>query len=167
MITVQQILSATNGGLDIILSLYPQAQKCVGQKNKHFAIRNEKTPSACLRQYQSKKYGEIWQVTDFGGDGRGENAIDIYMREKGFDRSRFNEAILALAAEYDVRDELNRSLNRPEIRQREARADERDGTRSFELKDKFPMPNLRLSALKSPRLTLMRCTGTRSSGLPT
>ena len=46
MITVQQILSATNGGLDIILSLYPQAQKCVGQKNKHFAIRNEKTPSA-------------------------------------------------------------------------------------------------------------------------
>ena len=65
MITVQQILSATNGGLDIILSLYPQAQKCVGQKNKHFAIRNEKTPSACLRQYQSKKYGEIWQVTDF------------------------------------------------------------------------------------------------------
>lgn len=137
MITVQQILSATNGGLDIILSLYPQAQKCVGQKNKHFAIRNEKTPSACLRQYQSKKYGEIWQVTDFGGDGRGENAIDIYMREKGFDRSRFNEAILALAAEYDVRDELNRSLNRPEIRQREARADERDGTRSFELKDKF------------------------------
>ena len=143
MITVEQILNATNGGLDIILSIYPQAKACIGQKNKHFAIRNERTPSACLRQYNSTKYGAIWQVTDFGGDGRGENAIDIFMRENGYDRSRFNEAILKLAAEYDVRDELNRSLNRPEIRQREARIDEQDGSRSFELNEKFTEAELK------------------------
>ena len=143
MITVEQILNATNGGLDIILSIYPQAKACIGQKNKHFAIRNERTPSACLRQYNSTKYGAIWQVTDFGGDGRGENAIDIFMRENGYDRSRFNEAILKLAADYDVRDELNRSLNRPEIRQREARIDEQDGSRSFELKEKFTEAELK------------------------
>ena len=118
MITVEKILSETNGGLNIILDLFPQAKDCVGQKNKHFAIRNERTPSACLRQYDSKKYGRIWQVTDFGGDGRGESAVDLYIREKGFDRSRFNEAILQIAAEYGVRDELNRSLNKPDIRQR-------------------------------------------------
>lgn len=143
MVTVEQILQATNGGLDIILSLYPQAKDCVQQRNKHFAIRQERTPSASLRQYNSKKYGLIWQVTDFGGEGRGENAIDVYMREKGLDRSRFNEAILQLAAEYGIRDELNRSINRPEIRQRTATADEKDGSRQFELNDKFTEAELR------------------------
>ena len=143
MITVEQILNATRGGLDIILSIYPQARECVEKKNKHFSIRNERTPSASLRQYNSKKYGTIWQVTDFGGEGRGENAIDIFMRENGFDRSRFNEAILQLAAQYDIHDELDRSINRPEIRQREARSDERDGSRSFELKNKFTEAELK------------------------
>lgn len=143
MITAEQILNATNGGLDIILAIYPQARDCVHQKNKHFAIRSERTPSASLRQFNSKRYGTIWQVTDFGGEGRGENAIDVFMREQGYDRSRFNEAILRLAAQYDIRDELDRSVNRPDIRQREARADERDGTRSFELNEHFTEAELR------------------------
>lgn len=150
MITVEQMLNATRGGLDIILSIYPQARMCVENKNKHFSIRNERTPSASLRQFNSKKYGAIWQVTDFGGDGRGENAIDIFMRENGYDRSRFNEALLKLAAQFDIRDELDRSINRPEIRQRDARADEPDGTRSFELKERFT--DAELKAL-GPRVT--------------
>ena len=143
MITVEQILNATHGGLDIILSIYPQARECVEKKNKHFSIRNERTPSASLRQYNSKRYGEIWQVTDFGGEGRGEHAIDIFMRENGYDRSRFNEAILKLAAQFDVRDELNRSVNRPEIRQRDARSDEKDGSRPFELNERFTEAELK------------------------
>lgn len=150
MITVEQILNATHGGLDIILAIYPQARPCVEQKNKHFCIRNERTPSASLRQYNSKRYGAIWQVTDFGGEGRGENAVDIFMRENGYARSRFNEAILKLAAQFDIRDELDRSVNRPEIRQREARADEKDGSRSFELNERFT--DAELKAL-GPRVT--------------
>lgn len=137
MIKVEDILNATNGGLDIILDLYPQAKDCVGVKNKHFAIRDERTPSACLRQYDSPKYGKIWQVTDFGGEGRGENAVGCYMHEHGYERSRFNQAILELAAKYGIKDELNHSVNRPEIRQRDANTDEKDGTRSFELNEKF------------------------------
>lgn len=104
---------------------------------KHFAIRNEKTPSAALRKYNSKSYGEIWQVTDFGGDGRGENAVTLYMRENNIDRSHFNEAILQLAAKYGVRDELDHTVNKPDIRQRPARQDEADGSRSFALNEKF------------------------------
>lgn len=150
MITVNQILNATNGGLDIILSIYPQARVCVGQRNKHFAIRDEKTPSASLRQFNSAKYGAIWQVTDFGGEGRGENAIDIFMRENGYDRSRFNEAILKLAAQFDVRDELDRTVNRPEILQRDARVEELDGTRPFELNEKFTEAELKALG---PRVT--------------
>lgn len=137
MIKVEDILRATNGGLDIILEEYPQAKNCVNGEKKHFAIRNEKTPSASLRKFNSKSYGEIWQVTDFGGDGRGENAINIYMREHNIDRSHFNEAILQLAAKYGVKDELDHSVNKPDIRQRPARQDEPDGSRNFSLNEKF------------------------------
>lgn len=143
MIKVEDILQATNGGLNIILDIYPQARACVNVKNKHFAIRKEHTPSASLRLYESNKYGKIWQVTDFGGDGRGENAIDIYMHENGFDRSRFTEALLQLAAKYGVKDELNHSVNKPDIRQRDARQDEIDGSRSYELNERFSETELK------------------------
>ncbi len=130
MIKVEQIYEATHRGLDIILDLYPQAKDCVGVKNKHFAIRNEKTPSACLRQVNG-----IWKVTDFGGEGRAESPIDLYMHETGI--YRFNEAILQLAAKYGVTDELNRNVNRPDFSERPARVDERDGQRYFEFNDSF------------------------------
>lgn len=130
MIKVEQLYEATHGGLDIILDLYPQAKDCVGIKNKHFAIRDEKTPSACLRQVNG-----IWKVTDFGGDGRAESPIDLYMNETGI--YRFNEAILQLAAKYGVTDELNRSINRPDFSERPARVDEKDGQRYFEFNDTF------------------------------
>ena len=112
MITVEQLYNATDGGLRIILDLYPQARDCVGT-TKHFRVRNEKTPSACIKQYDG-----VWKVTDFGGDGRAESPIDLYMKEMGIER--FPDAILQLAAKYDVTDELNRSVNKPDIRERQA-----------------------------------------------
>lgn len=136
MIKAEDILNATNGGLDIILDCYPQARDCVTSK-KHFAIRDERTPSASLRQYDSKAYGRIWQVTDFGGDGRGENAISVYMNAKGMRQNQFYEALLQLAAKYGVKDELNREINKPDIRKRPARQDEPDGSRPFVLNEKF------------------------------
>lgn len=57
MIKAEDILNATHGGLDIILDCYPQAKDCVNAK-KHFAIRDERTPSASLRQLRLKK---LWQ----------------------------------------------------------------------------------------------------------
>lgn len=144
MIKIEDILNATNGGLDIILSLYPQAKACVDGSKKHFSIRNERTPSAALRQYDSKAYGRIWQVTDFGNDGRGENAINLYMRENRMDRSRLNEAILQLAARYGVTDSLNHVINKPDIRQRDAKPDEQPGVRPFELNEKFSEYELKI-----------------------
>lgn len=137
MIKIEDILKATNGGLDIILDIYPQAKPCVTGEKRHFSIRNERTPSAALRQYDSKTYGRIWQVTDFGGEGRGENAVSIYMRENRIDRSRFNEAILKLAAKYNISDSLDHNVNKPDIRQREATQEEVPGSRPFELNEKF------------------------------
>lgn len=149
MIKAEDIFKKTNGGLDIILDLYPQAKIALEGK-KHFAIRNERTPSAALREYNSQTYGKIWQVTDFGGDGRGENAISLWMREKGYDRSRYNEALLQIAARYGVSDEINRQINKPDIRQRDARVDEPDGSRSFELNDVFSSEEL---SILGPKVT--------------
>lgn len=143
MIKAEDILNATHGGLDIILDCYPQAKGCVNTK-KHFAIRDERTPSASLREYDSKSYGKIWQVTDFGGDGKGENGISVYMHYKGMRQSQFNEALLQLAAKYGVKDELNRTVNKPDIRQRDARQDEPDGSRPFELNEKFTADELQV-----------------------
>lgn len=83
MIKAEQIYQATDDGLDIIISLYPDAKECIqkycttGTPKKHFAIRNEKTPSCSL-----KKFKDCWRVTDFGGDGSAESPIDLYMRER-------------------------------------------------------------------------------------
>ena len=143
MIKAEDILNATHGGLDIILDCYPQARDCVNAK-KHFAIRDERTPSASLRQYDSKSYGKIWQVTDFGGEGKGENGISVYMNYKGMRQSQFNEALLQLAAQYGVKDELNHAVNKPDIRKRPARQDEPDGSRSFELNERFTDDELRI-----------------------
>src|SRR5574344_1931570 len=114
MIPVQKIYDATRGGLDIILSMYPQAQECVGVKGKKFKVRDEKTPSACLYQRKSEKFGEIWGVTDFGGEGW-RSAIDLYMEEHRFGQDRFNEAVLQLAAQFNVTDELDRSVNKADF----------------------------------------------------
>lgn len=131
------------------MDLYPQARAALDGK-KHFAIRDEKTPSASLREYNSAKYGRIWQVTDFGGEGRGENAISLWMNEHGYDRSRFNEAILQLASIYGISDEIKKNLNKPDIRQRDAQVDEPDGSRKFELKELFSEFELNLLG---PRVT--------------
>ena len=143
MIKAEQIYLATHDGLDIIFDLYPDAKNCFAQYNtsgtikKHFAIRNEKTPSCSI-----KKYDTCWKVTDFGGEGVAESPIDLYMKEKGI--SRFPDAILRLASEYNVRDELNRTVNRPDIRNRAAQPNEKEGTRIFELKESFTDEELKI-----------------------
>jgi len=134
MIPVQKIYDSTRGGLDIITWIYPQSVGDDGLPVKKFKVRNEKTPSACLHKRKSAKYGEIWGVTDFGGDGW-KSAIQLYMDEVNLPQDRFNEAVLQIAAHFDIRDELDHSINKAEFTEREARADEPDGHRDFEMKE--------------------------------
>jgi len=74
-VKVDDIWTATNGGLNIIKSYYPDADD-----RKAFKIRDEKTASSSL-----KKYNGIWFVTDFGSEAKGKNAIDIVQEEEGVD----------------------------------------------------------------------------------
>lgn len=76
---IQELLDATNGGLDIILKYYPQAKSCVQNPNRKFKIRDEKTPSASIKQLENGR----WILTDFGGDGIAKDAIKLAVEFTG------------------------------------------------------------------------------------
>lgn len=137
MIKKEDVLKATDGGLKVILGYYPQAADVVGTKNKFRMRRDERTPSATLRQHQDG----TWVVTDFGDGGHEMNAIDVAMKEDGL---QFREAVLRLAARYGVVDELKKEVNRPEIREEDATADQQEGQQFYELKESFTDDELRL-----------------------
>ena len=140
MINADDILQATNGGLDIILSYYPQARESVADLRKPFSLRGEKTPSAFIRQF-----GNQWKVTDFGDDSHARSAFDICMREENM---QFYEAVCLLADRYGVSSTLNAQINKPEIRQRPATAEETDGTFLIEFKKEWSKTELELFGTK-------------------
>lgn len=148
MIRIENLYRATNEGLDIILHYYPQAREVVGTKNKFRVRPQDKTPSACLYLCHTQSGEAVWKVTDFGEEGHAQSPLDICMKEEGIDRPY--EAVLKLAAMFDVRDELNRSINKPDIKHRPATADEKDGTRIFALLERIPEAHLKVLG---PRVT--------------
>lgn len=141
MITPAKLYESTNKGLDIILHYYPQARDSVSNPKKAFKARqNEGDASAYLKLFTLKDY-DVYKVTDFGDVGEAEDPISLCMRIDGL---RFSEAILKLAGMFNVRDELNRSVNKPDIRKVPARQDQMEGTRVFELEDTFTQSQLRV-----------------------
>ncbi|MBR1469213.1 MAG: hypothetical protein IJ605_03770, partial [Prevotella sp.] len=88
MIGKEDISSRTNKGLDIIRHLYPDAGRVIdsGNLKQAFKVRNERTPSAHLKEYEL-----WWVVTDFGDDQRGHNPISLWMKERNLG---FNEACI-------------------------------------------------------------------------
>lgn len=135
MINITDLYNATRDGLDIILDYYPQAAECVNEPKKKFKRRQDETDaSACLR-----KFGDCYKVTDFGDTATAMSPIDICMSEEGIG---FREAVVKLAGRFGVKDELNREVNKPEIKRRPANPDEREGSRFFELEERFTAEQL-------------------------
>jgi hypothetical protein len=126
----QEILNKTNGGLDIILTCYPQASEALKSNRKEFKIReNERTPSAKLKQLQDGN----WVVTDFGDDSTPRNGIQIYMKEHEIS---YREAVVKLAGMYGVGG-INPEINKPGFEKRSAAADEKEGETYFDIKDEI------------------------------
>lgn len=137
MIEANDILNATNGGLDIILSYYPQARECVSNPRKFFKMRDtEKTPSATLKQF-----GNQWKVTDFGDDAQARSAFDIVMTEENI---KFYEAVCLLADRYGLSHSLSKEVNKAEIRQREATPEEPEGHFNIEFKKQWSEAELKI-----------------------
>jgi hypothetical protein len=131
-IEAQQILNATNGGLDIILQLYPQAAGCDTNRNKKFKLRDqERSASANLRKLDDGN----WVVTDFGGDSKPKNAILCYMEEKGLS---YVDALRRLAADYNVvNDEQAKAILRSDYSERKAEPDELERTWTWNIRPHF------------------------------
>jgi len=92
-----QLLEKTNGGLDIILMYYPQAEPAVSDPRKQFKIRPEKSASASLKKLEDGNY----VVTDFGNAeyARPRNGIQICMDEEGLE---FREALQFLSVHFGI-----------------------------------------------------------------
>ena len=135
MIKIEDLFAKTRGGLDIILSYYPQAGECLDSR-KPFRMRNERTPSAYI-----KRFGEIWKVTDFGDDAHAMNGVNICMKEEG---RNFREALCILADRFGVSETLSASVNRAVITTRPATADEKEGDFSYECRDRFTEKELEI-----------------------
>ena len=125
----QEILNATNGGLDVLLALYPDARECVGNKNKKFKMRpEERTASAVI----SEKDG-VWYVKDFGDSEHAMNCFDAYMKEN--DITSFAECLYRLADAYNVDYTLKKDINKPKnIEFKDAGEDAKDGDFDYKIK---------------------------------
>ena len=142
----QDLLSATNGGLDIILKCYPQASKALSSARKEFKIREENTASARLKQLPDGNY----VVTDFGDDQVPRNGIQVFMKEEGLS---YREALVKLAGMYGVGG-IKAEINKPEFEKRPATAEEKEGETYFDIKDEITESEL---AVLGPLVTPAIC----------
>lgn len=85
---------AIDGGRSYIEHRYPDSSRSFDDKRRKFKVREEKTPSASVYE----KNG-IWYVTDFGGDQKRMNAVDVAMFEDAID---FKEALQKVAVFYNL-----------------------------------------------------------------
>lgn len=132
-IKVEDILNATDGGLQIILYYYPQAEETKGSK-RNFKATDEKTASARLREQEDG----IWTVTNWGGggDGKQRNGIAVCMLEEG--NISFLDALKLLAARYHLTPEVTAPvIYKPEWKERNASVDEKPGWYDIVKKNSF------------------------------
>lgn len=130
-IEAQEILNATNGGLDIILHLYPQASGSELQPNRKFKLREEKSASASLKKADDGN----WLVTDFGDDSKPRNGINSWAWEKNVD---YVQALKELAAMFNiVPAEKAAELIKADYSSAPADPDAEEGKWSWEVRESF------------------------------
>ena len=134
MVTPEQLYAATDDGLRIIALHYPDAPEAA-RSNKSFRARpDERTPSARVKLMKTKDGVPVWKMTDFGDEGRAESPISIHMKQAGLS---FREAILDLSAIFNITDEINRSVNRPDVRRKTATAEQAEGSWDKDINQEF------------------------------
>ena len=139
---IKEVYAASSSGLDIILSVCPQAADAVNSKRAFKLRLDERTASAHL--YQPDGRCNYWHVVDYGlGEGeRRLSPIDLYMQDRGYSQSQFALALHELMEEYGVAEELSAKVNRPEIEYRTATADDAGKAPRVELREGFTAEEL-------------------------
>lgn len=139
-ITPEIIFDQTRNGLDIILRHYPEAAESVNNSRRKFKIRpEEKTASATLKQAGDG----VWIVTDFGGDQKPRNAIEVVRLEKGI--SNYADVLKDIAESYHIQGvDYDKEYNQAAIETRDAKEDEPDGDWLFFPKVEIPEHEIRV-----------------------
>lgn len=139
-----EVLQATRGGLDIILSYYPDAYKAVDRKGTKFKLRSEeKTASASMKLMDDGN----WVVTDFGGDAKNRNAIHVCALEE---RIEYIDALKLLRSKYGLSLEVVvKEAPKPIIKKYQA-SEQEDGW--FEITDKKSFSDADLKAVFSSKI---------------
>lgn len=141
MVTPEKLYEATDNGLDILALHYPDVREAARTKKPFKARPDERTPSASVKLFNTKQGVNVWKITDFGDDGRATDPIAVHMKETGL---RFPEAILDLAQTFNVTDEINRAVNRPDIRKMPAEPEHVDGETYWEVDQDFTKEDCRI-----------------------
>lgn len=147
MVTPDKLYAATSDGLDILALHYPEIREAARTKKPFKARPDERTPSTSVKLFKTKQGFSVWKITDFGDEGRATDPIAVHMKETGL---RFPEAILDLAQIFNVTDEINRSVNHPDIRKQPATSDQIDGETYWEIDQEFTKEECRIMG---PRVT--------------
>lgn len=134
MVTPEKLYAATNDGLEILALHYPEVKEAARTKKPFKARPDERTPSTSVKLFRSQQGFSVWKVTDFGDEGRATDPIAVHMKETGL---RFPEAILDLSQIFNVTDEINRAVNRPDIRKQPATPEQEDGKTYWEIDQEF------------------------------
>lgn len=141
------IFDATNGGLEIITSYYPNAHNVITKTARQFKVRDsEKTASASLKQLQNG----VWVVTDFGGDQVPRNGIMVCQLEEGIS---YGEACVLLGSRFNIKG-AELQVYKPVIEKRPLSPDEVAGTYHFVYNDSISEKEL---ALLGPRVNEQHC----------
>ena len=140
------IFDATNGGLEIITSYYPNALNVITKTARQFKLReSEKTASASLKLLDNG----VWVVTDFGGDQVPRNGIMVCQVEEGIS---YGEACALLGARFQVKG-ADLTIYRPIDEKRALAPEEIPDTKIFVYKE-FTDKEL---ALIGPRVNKDHC----------
>ncbi|MBX9886652.1 MAG: hypothetical protein K2Y30_01805 [Flavobacteriaceae bacterium] len=141
------IFDATNGGLDIITSYYPNAADVITKSAKQFKVRGtEKTASASLKKLQNG----VWVVTDFGGDQVPRNAIMVCQLEESI---TYGEACALLGARFNIKG-AELQVYKPIIEKRALAANETPKSYHFVYNESISEKEL---ALLGPRVNEQHC----------
>jgi hypothetical protein len=140
------IFDATNGGLEIITSYYPNALNVITKTARQFKLReSEKTASASLKLLDNG----VWVVTDFGGDGIPRNGVQVCALEEN---KSYGEACAILGARFHVKG-ADLTVYRPTVEKRALAPEEVPNTKVFVYKE-FTDKEL---ALIGPRVNKEHC----------
>jgi hypothetical protein len=120
-------LLAIDGGISYIIHRYPDARESENSSKRKFKVRAEKTPSAALKRTEDGTY----IVTDFGGDQKARNAVQLVQLEDGVD---FVTALKTVASFYNFAGQ-SRPETKPGYNSWTAKPEEAEGSMEFDFRE--------------------------------